>query len=173
MNRFGDTVYLGIDLEWRGLWKGYFSIDNQNKLKTFSLILIYRDRSYFISNTSSLKPGLSYARDSLRQVENSPNIYPVCGEFEINQPRVAERYYSRNSEIDESNRTRQDDLQLQGKLQTKYWSIIVNTSILGMDNFDTYYLDKAFEWCYYRNSADFYYNLSGYMIDNRWTEISK
>ena len=43
---------------------------------------------------------------------------------------MAKIYYSRNSKIDESNLTRQDDLQLDMNLQTKYWSIKVNTSSL-------------------------------------------
>ena len=78
----------------------------------FAFIWFDRYRRYFISNTSSLKPGMKYARDRLRQVDDSPNADVVCVEFEINQTRVAERYYSSNSNIDESNRTRQDDFQL-------------------------------------------------------------
>ena len=74
---------------------------------------------YFIYNTSSLKPGIPYARDSLRHVDDSPNADPFCTEFEINQPIVVERYHYINSKIDGSNRTRQDDLQLERKLQTK------------------------------------------------------
>ena len=60
---------------------------------------------HLISNTSSLKPGLPYTRDTLRQVDNSTNTDPFCVEFEINHPRVAERYYSRNLNIDDSNST--------------------------------------------------------------------
>ena len=45
-------------------------------------------------------------------MDDSPNANPVCVEFDINQPRVAEIYYSRNLKIDDSNRTSQDDLQL-------------------------------------------------------------
>ena len=64
-----------------------------------------------VSNTSSLKPGMSNSMDRLIQVDYSPNADPVRFEFEINQLRVDEIYYSRNLEIDESNCTRQDDLQ--------------------------------------------------------------
>ena len=78
----------------------------------FAFIWVERDRRYFISNTSPLKPGLSYTRDRLRKVDYGPNADPVCVEFEINQPRVAERYYSINPKIDESNCTRQDYFQL-------------------------------------------------------------
>ena len=70
-------------------------------------------------------------------MDDSPNADPVCVEFEINEPRVAERYYPSNSNIHESNRTRQNDFQLERKLQTKYWSTVVNNSILGINDVDT------------------------------------
>ena len=96
-----------------------------------------------------------YARYRLRQVDDIPNADPVHVEFEINQPKLAERYYSRNLKIDESNSTRQDYFQLERKLQTKDWSIRVNTSILGMNDFYTFYLGKYFECCDGRNPEDF------------------
>ena len=89
-------------------------------------------------------------------MDDSPNADPVHVEYDINKPRVDEIYHSRNSKIDESNRTRQDDFQLYRKLQTADWSIIVNTSIFGMNDFDTYYLGKACEWWNDRNPAEFY-----------------
>ena len=109
-------------------------------------------------------------RDSIRQVDEIPNIYPVRFEFDINQPRVSERYYSRNSNIDESNHTIQDAFQLERKLQTKDLIIVANTSILGMNDVDTYYLGKACKWWDDSNPAELYYNIAEDMIDNRWTE---
>ena len=53
---------------------------------------------------------MTYAREMLREVDDSPNADPVCVEFDINQPRVAERYYYSNFNIDESNCTSQDVL---------------------------------------------------------------
>ena len=102
---------LDIDIARRGLWKVYFGINNEKKLDKLAFVWYDRDRSYFISNTSSLKPGMSNSMDRLIQVDYSPNADPVRFEFEINQLRVDEIYYSRNLEIDESNCTRQDDLQ--------------------------------------------------------------
>ena len=89
-----------IELAQRCLWKGYFALNNEKNLDKFALVWVDRDRRYFISNTSSLKDGMPYAWDRLRQVDDIPNADPVRVEFEINQPRVAERYYSRNSNID-------------------------------------------------------------------------
>ena len=54
----------------------------------------------------------------------------------------------------------QDDFQLERNLQTKDWSIKVNTPIIGMDDVDTYYLGKACDWWDDRNPTEFYYNLT-------------
>ena len=115
-NKFGDTAYLDTELARKGVWKGYLALDNKNKLDNFSFVWVERDRSYSISNTSSLKPGLTYIKESLRQVYDSPNVDPVFVEFDISQPRLAERYYSIKLSIDWSNRTRQDYFQLGRKL---------------------------------------------------------
>ena len=96
------------ELAWKGLWKEYFALDNGKKLDKFAFVWVDRVRRYFIYNTSSLKPSMPYVRDRLRQVDDIPNADPISVEFDINQPRVAERYYYRKSKIDESNCTRQD-----------------------------------------------------------------
>ena len=64
----------------------------------------------------------------------------------INGQLIPTRYYPRNSKIDERNHTRQDDLQFDRELQTKYWNIRVNTEILGMNDVDTYSFDNACKW---------------------------
>ena len=60
----------------------------------FALIWVDRYTRYFISNLSYLKPGMPFARDTLRNLYDSPNPYPLPVEFEVNQPWVAEIYYS-------------------------------------------------------------------------------
>ena len=80
---------------------------------------------------------MPYSRDRLRQLDDSPNSDLVHVEFEINQPRVTERYYSVNSRIDECNSKRKDDFQLYRKPKIKDWGIRVNTSILGMNDVGT------------------------------------
>ena len=92
--------------------KGYFAIYNKNELNKFAFVWVERDWRYFVSNTSFLKPGIPYARDRLRQVDDNPNAYLFCVEFDINQPRVDEIYYCSNLKIDESNHTRKDYFQL-------------------------------------------------------------
>ena len=94
---------------------------------------------------------MPYARDRFIQVDDSTNSDPVRVEFYINQPRVVERYYYINSNIDERNCTGKDYFQLERKLQTKDWSIIVNTSILVINDVNTYYLGMACKWWDDRN----------------------
>ena len=89
-----------IELVQRGLWKGYFTLYNKKKLDKFAFFWVDRDQMYFVSKNSSLKPGIKYARDRLRQLDDIPNVDPVNVKFEINQPRVSERYYPINSKID-------------------------------------------------------------------------
>ena len=72
MPKFSD-----IELARRGLWRGYFYLDNEKNLDKFAFVWVDRDRRYFIYNTSSLKPGIPYARDRLRQVDYSSNSYTV------------------------------------------------------------------------------------------------
>ena len=43
-----------IEIARRGMWKGYFALDNKKKLDKFSLVWVDRDQMYFISNNSSL-----------------------------------------------------------------------------------------------------------------------
>ena len=105
-----------MKLAHRGLWKGNFDFNSKKKLEKFAFILVDRDRRYSISNTSSLKLDMPYEKDRLRQVDDSPNADSVHVEFDINQPRVARRYYFRNPKIDESNRMRKNDFQLKRKL---------------------------------------------------------
>ena len=116
-----------IELARRGLWKGYFAQHNEKKLDKFAFVWVDRDRRYFISNTSSLKPGMPYVREMPRQLDDIPNTDPVNVDFDINKPWVAEIYYSRNSKIDKRNCTRQYGFQLESKLQTKDCSIKVIT----------------------------------------------
>ena len=66
-----------IDLVCRGMWEGCFAIDNEKKLDKFVFVWFDKDRRNFISNTSSLKPGMSYARYRLIHVDDIPNADPI------------------------------------------------------------------------------------------------
>ena len=85
-----------IELARRDLWKGCLYPNNEKKLGKFAFIGVDRHRRYFIYNTSSLKPGIPYAWDSLRQLDGSPNEDTVCVDFDIIQLTVVKMYHSRH-----------------------------------------------------------------------------
>ena len=62
-----------IEVARRGLWEGYFDINNEKKLDKFAFVWVDRDRRYFVFNTSPLKHVVTYARDRLIQVDDSTN----------------------------------------------------------------------------------------------------
>ena len=61
MDKFSE-----VELSRRGLWKGYFYLDKKKKLDKFAFVWVGRERWYFISNTSYLKPVMIYERYRLR-----------------------------------------------------------------------------------------------------------
>ena len=54
-----------IELARRGLWRGYFYLDNKKRLDKFAFVWVDRYWGYFIYNTPSLKPGVPYAGKGL------------------------------------------------------------------------------------------------------------
>jgi hypothetical protein len=99
-----------------------------------------RDQRYFIfSILLSLQPRRAYSRFHWQQVSKEPNAAPVRVELDIPQPQATELYYSVSGMIDWHNRCRQNDLQLERKLETLDWPMWVNTTLLGICIIDTWY----------------------------------
>ena len=94
-------------------------------------------------------------------------VEPKRLEFEIPQPMAAEIYYAVSGAVDQHNRCRQDDLQLERKFGTMYWTMRVNCSVLGMCIVDSW---LAFSGCKGKRcslkQADFYMLLAEELIDN-------
>lgn len=110
---------------------------------TTLLGLVYcdRDRRYFISTCSNAGSGDPVRRLRLQQVRPvESNEDPERVSITMNQPRVAQIYYSACGTIDQHNRGRQSTLNLEKKMQTKCWHKRVNTSILGMIIIDAFRL---------------------------------
>jgi hypothetical protein len=85
-----------------------------------------RERCYFISTTGSLEAGTPYTRCRWRQLDPSPDAPPQRVQMTIQQPKIAEVYYSTCAAIDRHNRSRQDALGIEKKIETKDWSMRVN-----------------------------------------------
>jgi hypothetical protein len=93
-----------------------------------AVVLVDRERRYFISTASRVVEGAKYHRTRCRQLEDGAQRVTL----EIKQPHVAELYYNSCAMIDRHNRCRQDDLMLERKYNTQEWSIRVNHSLLGI-----------------------------------------
>ena len=111
--------------------------------------------------------GTDVSRQHLRQVDKTPNADPEVVDITFEQPEFAELYYSANAKIDQHNRKRQDDLQLERKLGTKDWSSRVNLTLFGMMVVDAWLL---FNGCRGYNKEvsqrEFYILLADQLIHN-------
>ena len=63
--------------------------------------------------------------------------------IEVEKPKVVEKYYATCAAIDQHNRCRQDDLQLERKIRVRDWDKRVNMGILGICVVDAWKLYKA------------------------------
>ena len=161
-----------VELANKGDYKGVVHIDENTNYKLLSFVWVDRERRYFISNCSSLLPGLPYSRTRWRQVDDlTTGIEPDRLDVTIPQPKCAEIYYEACAMIDRHNRSRQDNLQIERKYVTLKWDMRVNLTILSIIIVDSYYLKKGI-----LNDAcddtenDFYTLLAEEMIENRLDE---
>jgi hypothetical protein len=102
-------------------------------------------RRYFIARAGSLAEGTPYSGCCWRQVNQQPNAPPEEVTMSIQQPQIAEAYYSTYAAIDRYNRYCQDDLRIEKKIETNDWSVCVNLSIIAMIVVDTWLDYNAFK----------------------------
>jgi hypothetical protein len=87
----------------------------------------------------------------------------------IQQPQIAETYYSTCAAIDRHNRYRQDDLRIEKRIETRDWSVRVNLSFFAMIVVDTWLVYNAFKNTPHETEClqkDFYSVLAEEWIDN-------
>lgn len=133
-----------------------------------SLVWVDRDRRYFISTFGSLSDGMPYVRRRWRQVADvASNDDPEVLELVVPQPQVCELYYNACAQVDRHNRCRQDDVQLERKIQTQDWNFRVNSSILAMIFVDSWFVWKGAlaDRCK-TSQAELYMRLAEELIDN-------
>ena len=83
----------------------------------------------------------------------------------IDQPKACELYYTCYAMVDRHNRCRQADLKLK-KMVTKYWSKIINISLLSVCIVDTWFVYSRVLDSNYESQNDFYRYLAEDLIDN-------
>jgi hypothetical protein len=114
-----------------------FTHDNGNaEVCVMALVWADRERRYFISTAPSAAAGASYERVRWRQIPDGPQRQTLT----VEQPKIAEIYYSVCAQIDRHNRCRQADLGLERPYVTHNWSMRTNFSLLGMIVVDSWLL---------------------------------
>ena len=88
-----------------------------------------QDMQYFIFTGVLMEKGRPYTLTRWRQEEPSQNSDPNMVELNTPQPITAELYYITCGQIDRHNRCRQESLDIEKKLGTKYWSKRFNLSV--------------------------------------------
>lgn len=142
--------------------------DPRDNFNLLAYVWLDRQRRYFIATSHGVSYGSSYVRKRWRQltdVELDEN--PEKVELEVPQPLASEVYYNTCGAIDQHNRCRQDDLNLEKKLQTKQWHTRINMSIFGMGVVDTW---RLYSICTKTNMTqrEFYSQLAERLVDNGW-----
>ena len=112
---------------------------------TFLMAFVWadRDRRYFISTCSLSAPGSVIKRKRWRQRDLTPNADPVNEHICIPQTEAGEIFYHGCQAIDKHNRVRQEQFNLEKKVQTMSWSNRANHSILAMCFVDAFQLAKG------------------------------
>jgi hypothetical protein len=165
--RFPTAYLSAIELHNRGDFRGVYTKDANGDAKAMAFVWMDRDRRYFIATRSSLDLGEHYARTRWRQVDQTRDADPERVDLEIPQPLAAEVYYKSCASIDRHNRSRQDDLMLETKVETKDWSVRVNLSLFGMCVIDAYYVAKGCR-VFDEKPAKFFEGLAEELIDNTY-----
>jgi hypothetical protein len=137
-------------------------------VEVLALVWLDRDRRMFVSTCKSTRHGKPYTRRRWRQVDQRPNADPEVVELTIPQPKLCETYYSTCAAIDQHNRCRQDDLQLEKKIKTIHWHRRVAISLFGICVVDAWLVYKAAQNRDQERQAQrsFYEQLAEELIEN-------
>ena len=103
-----------VELHQRGDFLALASDPTSNEdPRMAAFVWMDRERRYFIATAGSLAEGKPYSLYRWRQVNQQPNAPPDKVTLSIQQPQIAETYYSTCAAIDRHNRYRQDDLRIE------------------------------------------------------------
>ena len=162
--------YLGdLTLQRKGQFVSMSTTDSDTGCKFMAIMWLDRERRLFISTTGSTAYVDPIRRERWTMVDNEAQLI----EKETPIPDVCATYYSSNGKIDQHNRCRQADLNLEKKLRTMKWGFRVNTSLFSICVVDAWILYKG-----YCGSSDhmtpwsFYCKLADELIDNEYDSVA-
>ena len=140
--------------------------DEEGRPEMLAYTWVDRERRYFISNGGGLLPAPNIYRQRRRQVDPAPNAAPEDVMLEIRQPEATSIYYNVCGQIDQHNRKRHDDLDLEKTLVTPAWHIRVNLSLFAISVVDAYNVYKECSGESDEDQDTFYTLLAEELIDN-------
>ena len=117
----------------RGHTRSLVSLDDDGKPELVAAMWVDRDRKFFVGTCEGTDPGEPQYRVRWRQMDDvATNVEPVRLMMEIQQPKLVESYFGFCSKIDELNKQRQNDLEIEKYVRTHDWWKRLGTSILAM-----------------------------------------
>ena len=166
--KFPMAYLRGLEMEGRGALRAVESKDGEGgATDMLAFVWVDRERRYFVCNGAGLEGAPPIYRSRWRQVDETPDADSETVQLEIEQPAACNVYYSVCGKIDQVNRQRQDDLEIERLLRTHNWAIRVNMSIFGIAVVDAY--NVFFQCCgddRQESQGDFYTLLAEELIDN-------
>ncbi|KAG7344517.1 transposase IS4 [Nitzschia inconspicua] len=126
------TWLSSVELSNRGDHKGLVHLDNDGNPDMMSFVWVDRERRYFISNCSSLVEGDPHVRNRWQQGDDM-EAEPEREELTVPTPKVCNIYYDTCAAIDQNSRHRQDNLQIERKIETKNWGTRLGTTMCIVD----------------------------------------
>lgn len=168
--RFPMTYLQNIVLANRGDAAALVAKSNGTGPNLLAFLWMDRNRRTFIATGGGAAYGSSFVRRRWRQLEPvESGAEPELVDLEVPQPLACEIYYNTCAAIDQHNRCRQADLNIEKKVQTKCWHVRVNLSIFAMGVVDSFRLyDLATDSKL--TQKDFYCQLAEALIDNPYQE---
>lgn len=101
-----------------------------------AVVRVDRERSYFISSTSTTLPGDSYERLRWLQIDGEAKRVPLT----VGLPGVVQQYFECCAMVDRHDRCRQDDLRPEHNFGAHNCSTFVSISLVGMCAVDAWML---------------------------------
>ncbi len=130
--RFPKTHLQTIEFNKRGDQTHLVFLDSINIVNMVALAWVDCEWRYFVGNAKGVMDAEPIFCKRWCQVSEDPFHNAEMVELKINQPRMAETYYTATGEIDCHNCQRQQDFEIEKYIRTHDWSKRVNLSVLGI-----------------------------------------
>ena len=141
-----------------------------HRKSVLAIVWMDRERRYFIATAGSMATGIPYNRTRWRQVHTTPDAEPEQVDLVVSQPVACELYYSTCAAVNQHNRSRQANLNIENKLKTHNWAMRVNLSIFSICAVDAWKVYSQAKPCLVGEESEkqFYGHLAEELIENKF-----